>query len=254
MKILAIALNTFREARRDRVQWILLLYAAVVLGGAYVLSPLAMGEGDRVTRDLGLAAISLVGVILIVLVGAGMVQKEVERRTVLTVLAKPVRRPEFLIGKYLGLMAMVATVFVLMAALLAGVMALRDHAVNPAVMAAAAFTLGELAVMTAVVVAFSAFVSPALSGVFTLAVWVTGHFAGDLLRFAGRAPDAALAAAAKVVYYALPHLDLFNLRAEAAYGLLPAPGRALAAALYAVLYSASLLAAASVIFSRREFR
>ncbi len=254
MKTLAIALNTFREARRDRVQWILLLYAAVVLGGAYVLSPLAMGEGDRVTRDLGLAALSLVGVVLIVLIGAGLVQKEVERRTVLTVLAKPLHRHEFLLGKYLGMMAMVALVFVEMTALLVAVIWLRERAVNPAVISAALFTLGELAIMTAVVVAFSAFVSPALSGVFTLALFVFGHFAADLLRFADNAPSGILAWTARAFYVLLPHLALFNLRAEAAYGVMPDPGRALAAAAYAVLYAGSLLAAASVIFARREFR
>lgn len=254
MKTLAIALNTFREARRDRVQWILLLYAAVVLGGTYILTPLAMGEGPRVVRDLGLAALSLVGVILIVLVGAGMVQKEIDRRTVLTVLAKPVRRPEFLIGKYLGMMGMVLFVFVAMVALLATVIWLREGTVPAAVLWAAVFTFGELTVMTAVVVAFSTFVSPALAGVFTLAIFVFGHFSGDLLRFAEKAPSAVLALLARGFYYLLPHLDAFNLRAEAAYGLSPSPERVFAAAGYAILYTAFLLVVASVIFARREFR
>jgi Cu-processing system permease protein len=254
MKTLAIALNTFREARRDRVQWILLLYAAVVLGGTYILTPLAMGEGPRVVRDLGLAALSLVGVILIVLVGAGMVQKEIDRRTVLTVLAKPVRRPEFLLGKYVGMMGMVLFVFVAMVALLAAVVWMREGTVPAAVLWAAAFTFGELMVMTAVVVAFSTFVSPALAGVFTLAVFVFGHFSGDLLRFAEKAPSAALAFLARGFYYILPHLDAFNLRAEAAYGMSPSPERVAAAAGYALLYTAFLLVTASVIFSRREFR
>ena len=254
MRTLAIARNTFREALRDRVHWILILYAVVVVGGAFVLSPLSMGEGGRVTRDLGLAAISLVGALLIILVGAGLVQKEIERRTILTVLAKPLHRPEFLVGKYLGMLGMVVVVFVQMVALLVAVIWIRDRTVTPAVLVAAGFTLGELTVMTAVVVAFSSFVSPALSGVFTLAVFVFGHFAGDLLRFADRAPSVILAGAAKGVYFILPHLSLFNLRAEAAYGILPDPGRVAAAAAYAVLYSASLLAVASVIFSRREFR
>lgn len=254
MKTLAIALNTFREARRDRVQWILLLYAAVVLGGAFVLTPLAMGEGYRVTRDLGLAALSLVGVLLIILVGAGMVQKEIDRRTVLTVLAKPVRRSEFLVGKYLGMMGMVLFVFTAMVALLSLVVWLREGTVPAAVLWAAVFSFGEMAVMTAVVVAFSTFVSPALSGVFTLAIFIFGHFSGDLLRFAEKAPSAALALAARGFYWVLPHLDAFNLRAEAAYGLTPEPGRAAAAAAYAVLYAAFLLMAGSVIFARREFK
>lgn len=254
MRVLAIARNTFREARRDRVQWILLVYGALVLGGAYILSPLAMGEGYRVTRDLGLAAISLVGVVLIVLVGAGMVQKEIERRTILTVLAKPVRRSEFLVGKFVGMAAMVTVVFLAMTAILAGVILLREGRVEPAVLWAAGFTLGELLVMTAVVILFSTFVSPALSGVFTLAVFVFGHSSADLLRFADKAPSGVFAALAKAFYLVLPHLYAYNLRAEAAQGIVPDSGRLVAAAAYAILYSCALLSAGSVIFSRREFR
>jgi Cu-processing system permease protein len=254
MKALAIALNTFREARRDRVQWILLAYVAVVLGGALVLSPLALGEGYRITRDLGLAAISAVGVILIVLVGAGMVQKEVDRRTVLTVLAKPIRRSEFLVGKFLGMMGMVGAIFLAMTVILAAVVWFREGSLEPAVLWAAGFTLGELMVMTAVVVTFSTFVSPALSGVFTLAIFVFGHFSEDLLRFAEKTSSEALAGAAKGFYYLLPHLHLFNLRAEAAYGIVPDPNRLAAAAAYALLYSAALLCVGSVVFSRREFK
>jgi ABC-type transport system involved in multi-copper enzyme maturation permease subunit len=254
MKALAIALNTFREARRDRTQWVLLFYAVIVLGGSFVLSPLAMGEGDRVTRDLGLAALSLVGMILIVLVGSGMVQKEIERRTVLTVLAKPLRRSEFLVGKYLGLLGMVALVFVSMAALLVGTLWIREGTVNTAVLCAAAFTFGEFAVLTAVVVAFSTFVSPALAGVFTLAVFVMGHFAEDLLRFADKMEGSLLAWTARAAYLLLPHLDTFNLRAQAAYGVLPGTDLVLAATAYTALYTLSTVALASAIFSVREFR
>lgn len=254
MKILAIALNTFREARRDRAQWILLLYAVIVVGGAFVLSPLSMGEGYRVTRDLGLAAMSLVGVTLIVFVGSGLVQKEIERRTVLTVLAKPIRRPEFLIGKYLGLLAMVAMIFLAMLVMLLIVLWMREQRIEPAVVVAAAFTFGELMVMTAVAVAFSTFVSPALSGVFTLALFVTGHFSSDLFRFAEKVDGTSLAAAARGMYLVLPHLDTFNFRAEAAYGVIPDPSVALSAAAYAVLYSTALIAVGCGVFARREFR
>lgn len=254
MKTLAVAKNTFREARRDRAQWILVLYAVVLFGSAFVLSPLALGEAYRVTRDLGVAALSLVGVILIILVGSGMVQKEIDRKTVLTVLAKPIRRHEFLIGKYLGFMAMVAAVFAGMVLLLAGTLLLTEQRLEPAVMVAAAFTLGELAVMTAIVVGFSSFATPALAGIFTLTVFVIGHFAGDLLRFAERVESPPLAAGAQIFYLMLPHLGVFNLRAEAAYGVLPAPADALTAALYAVCYSGCVIAVGCAIFTRREFR
>ncbi len=254
MRILAIARNTFREARRDRVQWILLLYLAVVVGGSVVLSPLSLGEGYRITRDLGLAALSLVGVLLIVLVGGTLVHREIDRRTILTVLAKPIRRSEFLIGKYLGLLAMVVLVFVAMTVVFCTMLFVQEGHVEPAVLVAALFTFGEFMIMTSVVMLFSSFVSPALAGVFTLALFILGHFAEDLIRFAEEAPSALMATGAQVIYLLLPHLEAFNLRPEAAYGIVPTPDRIGAAALYAVLYSTAMLAAATLVLSRREFR
>ena len=254
MKTLAIARNTYREARRDRAQWIFLLYAAIVVGGGVALTPLAMGEGHRVTRDLGLAAMSLVGMMLIVLVGSGMVQKEIDRATILTVLAKPVRRPEFLVGKYLGLLAMVGLVFFFMALLLVGVLYGREGHIEPAVLWAALFTFGELAVLTAVVVSFSTFVSPILAGVFTVAIFIMGHFSGDLLRFAGKVEGTFLAVIARLAYLVLPHLDAFNLRAEAALGIVPSPDLLLATGAYGLLYAFSVVLFASAVFSVREFR
>lgn len=254
MKTLAVARNTFLEARRDRVQWILLFYAVLVFASAYVLSPLALGEGYRVTRDLGLAALSVVGVVLIVLVGGGLVHKEIERRTVLTVLAKPIERWEFLIGKYLGMMAMVTAIFLGMIAFLTLVVFLREGRIELAVIAAAWFSFGELMILTAAVVTFSAFATPALAGVFALSFFVVGRFAEDLIRFAEKAPTETLAAVARGFYLVLPHLEIFNLRNEAAYGVLPDLGRVIGAAAYALAYSGALLALGSLVFTRREFR
>ena len=254
MRTLAIARNTFREARRDRAQWVFLLYAAIVVGGGTALTPLAMGEGYRVTRDLGLAAMSLIGMMLILMVGSGMVQKEIYRATILTVLAKPLRRGDFLIGKYLGLLAMVALVFTGMTALLALVLFGREGHVEPAVLWAAGFTFGEFVILTAVVVAFSTFVSPILSGVFTVAVFIMGHFSGDLLRFASKAEGTLLAWGARAAYMTLPHMEVFNLRGEAAGNILPAPDMVLASGAYGILYALCVVLIASAIFSVREFR
>jgi len=140
-----------------------------------------------------------------------------------------------------------------MTALLVAMLLVKEGRIEPAVLWAAGFTLGELALMTAVVVTFSAFVSPALAGVFTVAVFLVGHFAEDLPRFAEQMGGGA-ADAARAVYVFLPHLEVFNLRAEAAYGIVPDPSRIAGAGLYAFLYTAALLAAAAVVFTRREFR
>ncbi|NNF05384.1 MAG: ABC transporter permease subunit [Candidatus Eisenbacteria bacterium] len=253
MRFYAVAQNTFRETQRDRVQWILLLYAIIVIMSAFVLSPLAMGEGYRVTRDLGLAALSIIGVVLIALVGGGLVQKEVERRTIHTILSKPVGRAEFLLGKYLGLLGMVTSMFLGMLAFLMLTLLIMEGRIEMAVLMAGFFTLGELAVLTAIVVAFSSFVSPVLSGIFTFAVFVFGHFSQDLLDFAEKAP-AGVGFIARGIYAVIPHLHHFDLRSEAAYGVLPTFPQTLIAVVYGAAYLGAVLVVGSAILSRREFK
>jgi Cu-processing system permease protein len=255
MRALSVAHNTFREARRDRVQWVLLVYVVILVGGSMVLTPLSMGEGYRITRDLGLAAMSLVGLLLIAMVGGGMVHKEIERRTVLAILAKPLRRSDFLFGKFLGLLAMVAMVFVGMALFLALVLAVIQKQIDTPVLVAAAMTFGELMILTAVVTASSAFlVSPTMSAFTALAVFVCGNFAESLMKFAESAPAGIVSTMSKAAYYVVPHFHLFNWRAEAAYGISAGTADWVWASLYAILYSMAILAVGAYLFSRREFR
>ncbi|MBM3315237.1 ABC transporter permease, partial [candidate division WOR-3 bacterium] len=113
-RILAIAINTFRESVRDRVLLTLLVFALLVMGGARIVQPVALGEADKIVKDLGLSAITLFSVLIAVMVGGRIVFKEVEKRTIYLVLARPVRRLEFILGKYFGLMGVLATSLVLM--------------------------------------------------------------------------------------------------------------------------------------------
>ena len=255
MSTLSVAKNTFREARRDRVQWVLLVYVVVLVGGSLILTPLSMGEGYRITRDLGLAAMSLIGLLLIAMVGGGMVHKEIERRTVLAILAKPLRRSDFLLGKFAGLLTMVTAVFVGMTLFLALVLAVIQKEIDTPVLVAAAMTFGELMILTAVVTASSAFlVSPTMSAFTALAVFVSGNFAESLLQFSESAPFGVVSVLSKAAYYIVPHFHLFNWRAEAAYGVYATSADWFWAAAYAVLYSTAVLAVGIFLFSRREFR
>ena len=255
MKALAIAKNTFRETYRDRVQWILAFYVILLLGGTLILTPLSMGEGYRITRDLGLAGISLVGMVLIALVGGGLIHKEIERRTVLSVMSKPIKRSQFLLGKFMGLLAMVTLVFAGMVLFFGAVLWATEGSLEKAVLMAALLTYGQLMILTALVVAFSAFVvSPVLSGLFVFMTFVLGNFSEDLLRFAEKAPTETMAWLSRTSYLFLPHFHVFNWRAEAAYSVSPEPGQVLWAVLYAVLYTATILALGAAMFQRRELR
>src|SRR5213079_2697481 len=98
-----VALNTFREAVRDRVLYNLLFFALVMMAASIIAGQISIGIEQTVIVTLGLSAISLIGLLISVFIGVGLVSKEMDKRTLYALLAKPVRRWEFLLGKFGGL-------------------------------------------------------------------------------------------------------------------------------------------------------
>jgi ABC-type transport system involved in multi-copper enzyme maturation permease subunit len=250
-RIRAIAANTLREALRQKVLYLALGFMLFLVLAALVLSPLALGEGPRVVRDVGLSMISLFGMFLIVMVGTSLLHREVERRSIHVLLSKPVARREYLLGKYLGLMAMLAVCVALMTAAVFLVDRWMSREWHPVVLLCGLGTLVELAVLTSWTMVFSAVASPLLAGVFTLGCYVIGNSVADLRDLAALMP-----AGGNVlvwVSYALPNLFVFNFRAQVADGVWPGAGQLGFALLYGVLYCALTLTVATGLFRRREF-
>jgi ABC-type transport system involved in multi-copper enzyme maturation permease subunit len=254
MSATLIARNTFREVTRDRLLVGVLAAGAVLLAATQALSPLAVGEGLRLTVDLGLSGLSMLGMFVILVVGTGLVAKELERRTIYNLLSRPITRPAYLVGKWMGLCAALWVVVGVMALALCAVAAARGHAAHgPAVLEAAYMAALELTVMTALAVLFSALSTPVLSALYTLGVYVVGQWSYDLRAFAAKSPAAlrhALDAAASVV----PNLPLFNLRTLAAGGQLAGWDHLAMATAYAALYAGCVLALAAAAFESRDFK
>lgn len=254
MNALLIAHNTFREVIRDRVLLGLVAAGVAVLAASQPLAVLALGEGVRLTADLGLSAISLLGLLAILLVGSHLVAKEVERRTVFNLLSRPIARPTYLLGKWIGLAAALAVFAVVLGAALAGLLVwlgapLQARALLPAVYLAGL----ELGVLAAVAVMFSALSTPVLSALYTLGLFVVGASSQDLREFAPRFPG-AMQATVETVANVVPNLPLFNVRALVAQGQMADAGQLVVATGYAVFYVACVLALASAAFETREFK
>jgi len=253
-RVLAIARNTLREVARERVALVLAIFGLGIVVASQALSPLALGEGRKVVVDFGLAGSTLVSILLAIVLGSSLLHKEIERKTVYAILAKPVRREEFLAGKFLGLWAATAALLLGMTAILLAVVALSYGAAPWGVLGAVSLSLLELGIVTAIVVLFSAFTTPVLTAFFALAAAAAGHFAEDLLYFVGRGAPGVAKAATEGVYWILPHLELYNARALAVHNL-PIGGERMAFALcYGLLYIGAVLALAGTIFRHREFR
>jgi ABC-type transport system involved in multi-copper enzyme maturation permease subunit len=252
-RVSGVALNTFRESIRDKVLVTLIVFAVLVMGSARVIQPLALGEEVKVIKDLGLSAITLFCVLISILVGGRIVYKEVEKRTIYIMLAKPVRRWEFILGKYLGLMAVLAVSLVVMTAAFYAIMLVMGIGVQLYLLLAVLMTFFQLAILTAVAVLFSTFSTPITGAVFTFAVYFVGHLTRDLKLLAAMSPSVVVKVVSQFLYYVLPNLSNFNIRGEVVYGAPLDPYALLLSGLYALVYTATLLLISTAIFNRKEF-
>jgi len=263
LRIFAIARNTFRENIRDRVLYNLILFALIMMASAVALGQLTLGHEDKIIVDLGLTSISAFGTLIAIFIGIGLVYKELERRTIYVLLAKPVHRSEFILGKFLGL---VFTLFVNTAIMAAGlVLTLMWHGgVVPGgylrLFPAVFLIFLSLALTTALALLFSTFSTPALSALFTFFLWIIGHFNADLRAFGRLTKSAVMQGLCGVLYYLLPNfgnfetIDSRNVIQSAAY-YQPIQGVAVGwITVYGILYCAALLLLSVAIFSRRDFK
>lgn len=256
-RISAIARNAFREAVRDRVLYNLVLFVLLLTGAAIFLGELSGGQEKKIIVDLGLSAMLLFGVFISIFVGVGLVYKEIERRTVYAIFSKPVGRGEFLVGKYFGLcLTLLFNVLVMGAGVSLALLYVSrgwDHlivAIWPAIL----LIYIELMLITSVSLLFSSFSSPALSALLTFFVFIIGHFSADLKGLAGSMSSPVAKVVLAALYYLLPNLSNYSFITQASHGQTPGWGNVLPAVLYAAIYVSIVLAAATLVFSRRNFK
>ena len=262
-----VAVAVFRESVRDRVFYNLLFFAVLLVGASILIGQLTAGQDVKIIKDLGLSATSLFGLFIAIFVGINLVSKEVDRRSVYPLFAKPIRRSEFIAGQYAGLLltllantiVMTIAVYLVLFFLSRGVPAKVQSAwdapaLDPALLKAIALIYVEIALVTAVALFFSTYSSPILSAVFTLGVYVAGQFNADLKRFDQIVSSPVAAAIGKACYYVLPDFARFDVKLAVVHGL-PVSGAYVASAVaYAAAYIAALLFGAIVLFSRRDFK
>ncbi len=254
LAIHAIARNTLREALRSRLLYTLVFFAVLLIGSSALLATLSYVERERILQDIGLSAIRLMGAIIAVFVGVGLIHREVERRTVYTILSKPVSRTAFVVGKFAGLVATLWLMVGIMGLAFAAVSLVAGAPLGWGHLAALGLTCVELALLVAVATLFSSFTTPTLASAFTLGVYLLGHLARDL-RDLGAASDSHLAErVTAALYLVLPDLEAFDLVIPAVHGLTIPPGEALMATLYGFGYAALVLVLAAFVFERRDLR
>jgi ABC-type transport system involved in multi-copper enzyme maturation permease subunit len=263
VRILAIAQNTFRENIRDKVLYNLILFALIMILSSFLLGQLTLGNEEKVLLDLGLASISVFGTVIAIFIGIGLVHKEIDKRTIYALLAKPVHRHELIAGKYLGLLLTLFVNVVIMTAglelalLYQGRIGLTEHLL---LLPAVYLVFLSVALVTALALLFSTFSTPALSALFTFFLWIIGHFGSDLLRFGEISKVVYIKWLCRGLYYMIPNFSIFNIMgsrnilAGAAYYRPADPYAILLASLYCILYCTIVLSLSVSIFLRRDFK
>lgn len=255
MKILTIAVNTFREAIRDKILYNLLFFAIAIMFFSLSISNLTLGQRVKIVMDVGLASMSIFGLLIAIFVGIQLVYKEIQRRTIYVLLSRPVPRFHFILGKYLGLGITLTVNILIMSLPLLFILGVHTgYQYNMILLKGIFLILMELMLITAVALFFSTFSTPTLSAMFTLGIYVTGHLSKDLKVYGAVSKVAGIRELTTVVYYILPNLENFNIKTEVTYQLAVSSGYVFLSFLYGVAYIAFLLLAASLIFRKRDFR
>ena len=254
LRIWAIAVNTVREAVRNKLLYALLLFAVLLILSGIFLSSLSYVESERILQDIGMAAIRLLGVAIAIFVGVGLIHKEVDRRTVFTILSKPLSRSEFLLGKFAGLVLTVWMQMVIMVGVFAVVSFGTGVSLTPTHAAAFLLLAMELVVMVAIATFFSAFTTPMLASFFSGGLWVVGNLTRHLRDVGAQSQVESVQTLTRWLHRVLPDLDAFNLTVQATHGLPVAASDVWLALAYGGGYSAVVLVAAVAVFERRDFR
>jgi ABC-type transport system involved in multi-copper enzyme maturation permease subunit len=254
-KILTIARNTFREAVRDRVLYNLVVFVLLITASAVFLGELTAGHEARTIVNLGLSALLLFGAFIAIFVGVSLVSKEIEKRTVFAIFAKPIGRGEFIVGKYLGLcLTLLVNVLVMGFGVTLALLYVGGGNLAIAVWGAIFLIYLELTILTAVAILFSSFSSPALSALLAFFVFIIGHFSVSLRDLAEHLGSNFARIFFGLLYVVLPNLSHFSFITNAAHG--DAPNGALlgGAVLYALVYVVILLVVTILVFGRRNFK
>ena len=268
-RVSLVAWHVFKESVRDRVLYAIGAFALLLVAGSVLIGQITAGQDLKIIKDLGLATIEMAGALMTIFIGVGLVSREIDRRSIFSLLAKPLPRWEFVVGKYLGLVLTIVVNLWAMAAALYLVLAWQywispdgvrmsweAPATDPRLLLVVLMITAEMALLTAVALCFSAFSSSGLlSVVFTVGIFVSGLASADLRHFNDivQVPP-AVGYFVSAIGWALPAFSEFDIKSQVVHGMPIAPGFVLATLAYAAIYSAAAVALAVALFSRREFK
>lgn len=256
IRIWAIASNGFREIIRERILYVVGLFALVMIAAWRILPEIAISAQGKILLDFGPGAMTILGVVIAIFVGTNLINREIDRRTILALIPKPMSRAEFIIGKHLGLVAVLAVLLAIMMVIYLGILSLAkvSYPFIP-LLTNALFLLLELMVVVAAALMFGSMTSSLLATLLTVLTYLAGHATQEMVKLtsSGVANSSSLQSISNVLFVILPDLSKLDLKNGAVYGVLPPSGTLWTSAAYALAYTSIFIGITIAIFSRRQF-
>ncbi len=252
-RIGAVAANTFRETVRERVLYNLVFFAILMILSGVLLGQLSIRQDEKIIKDVGFAAMDVFGLLIALFIGVGLVNKEIERRSLYPLLSKPLDRGEFLVGKFVGLSLTLLVNIALMTLGLYLTLLATGRQVSPSLLEAIYPIYLGLLLVVALALLFSTLTSAPLAAIFTFGLALAGRYS-DVIKHmrevAPGTPDWLVA----FLYYAIPNFRNFDFKDKVAYGDPVAPATLLWVTAYAAAYIAVALGAALLAFRSKELQ
>ena len=254
IRVFTIANNGFKEVIRDRILYFIGFFTLLLILAQRIIPEIAAGTHEKILLDFGIGAIAILSVIVAIFVGTALINKEIEKRTLLMLIPKPISRAELILGKHLGLTVVLGVMVAIMMAIYLGMLSFADISYpTQALIVSGVYLLIELALIVAVSILFGVFTSSILATLLSFGVYLMGHFSEDLVELGKLSKNANIESLTTSLYLVLPNLSRLDLKNEAVYGLLPGSTELLSHALYGVLYTSLLLIISMMIFAQKEF-
>ncbi|MEL6554507.1 MAG: ABC transporter permease [Cyanobacteria bacterium J06621_11] len=255
-RIWTIARNVFLEVIRDRILYVVGVFGIIMVMAITLLPEVAAGTEDKLILDTALAAINILSLFVVVFIGTGLINKEIEKKTVLVLIAKPVSRTEFILGKHFGLSLVMAVLIGALTAMMLVLLSLADVPYNFGLMLlATSYMFLEMVLLIAAAMMFGVVTSTVLATLMTLAIFAVGHETRNILALDKIAESENFRRVAEGLFLVLPDLERLNLKNEIANGFVapPSGGGLVENAAYGLIYTALLLTVTVTVFERRQF-
>jgi ABC-type transport system involved in multi-copper enzyme maturation permease subunit len=255
MKLKAIALNTFKEAARNKVFYLLIAFGIFFALSSQVFSLLTLGDKVKVLKDVGIASINFFSILIAVFTGIDLVYKEIDKKTIYNILSKPISRSTFIIGKFIGLSLTLLVALVSMALIFFLFLFFTTGELELRMFIYFILLFFELLIITAISLLFSSFSTPILSSIFTISLYLIGHISWTFNTFKHHLKAKPVEnLLAHLIYYILPNLEKFNLKNQIVMKTEIGSHLILNPILYAVVYISAILVLSIIIFNKKEFQ